>query len=191
MGTYKYIRQAWKKPKEAIPDLWKTRLILWRRQPATVRMERPTRLDRARSLGSRAKQGIIVARQRVLRGGRQKPKPAGGRRPKRMSRRKIVGKSYQQVSEERASKAFKNCEVLNSYYVAKDGMYYWYEVILVDKSHPAVIADPRLSWVAKQHQKGRAFRGITSAGRKSRALLHKGKGAEKARPSRRAKGRRI
>lgn len=191
MGTYKYIRQAWKKPKESLPELWKSRLILWRRQPATVRIERPTRLDRARSLGYRAKQGIIVARQRVLRGGRQKPKPAGGRRSKRMSRRKIVGKNYQQVAEERASKSFRNCEVLNSYYVAKDGRYYWYEIILVDKSHPAVIADPRLSWIAKQQHKGRVFRGLTSAGRKSRGLRHKGKGAEKARPSRRAKGRRI
>lgn len=191
MSTYKYIRQLWKKPKESIPELWKQRLILWRKQPVTVRIERPTRLDRARSLGYRAKQGIIIARQRVLRGGRQKPKPAGGRRPKRMSRRKIVGKNYQQISEERAARAFKNCNVLNSYYVAHDGKYYWYEVILVDKAHPVVLADKRLSWIAKPSQKGRAARGLTSAGRKSRGLRHKGKGAEKARPSRRAKGRRI
>ncbi len=191
MGTYKYIRNLWKKPKENMPELWKQRLILWRKQPVTIRIERPTRLDRARSLGYRAKQGIIIVRQRVLRGGRQKPKPAGGRRPKRASRRKIVGKNYQQISEERAGRAFKNCQVLNSYYVAHDGKYYWYEVILVDTSHPSVLADKRLSWIAKPNQKGRAARGLTSAGKKSRGLRHKGKGAEKARPSRRAKGRRI
>jgi large subunit ribosomal protein L15e len=191
MGTYKYIRDLWKKPKESMPELWKQRLVLWRKQPVTIRIERPTRLDRARSLGYRAKQGIIIARQRVLRGGRQKPKPAGGRRPKRMTRRKIVGKNYQQIAEERAARAFKNCQVLNSYYVAHDGKHYWYEVILVDKAHPSVLADKRLSWIAKPSQKGRAARGITSAGKKSRGLRHKGKGAEKARPSRRAKGRRI
>ena len=186
MSTYKYIRQLWKNPKQSMPELWKQRLILWRKQPANLRIERPTRLDRARSLGYRAKQGIILARQRVLRGGRQRQKPAGGRRPKRMTRRKMVGKNYQQVAEERTAKNFRNCGVLNSYYVAHDGRYYWYEVILVDRAHPAVIADPRLSWICQQQHKGRVFRGITSAGRKSRGLRHKGKGAEKARPSRAA-----
>ena len=189
MGVYKYIREAWKKPKENMPDLMKSRLILWRRQPATIRIERPTRLDRARSLGYKAKQGILVIRQRLLRGGRQKEKPSGGRRPKRMTRRKVVGKNYKQIAEERASKVFKNCEVLNSYPVAKDGRYYWYEIILVDRDHPVVKADPKLSWIA--NKKGRAARGLTSAGRKSRGLRYKGKGVEKARPSRRANLRRI
>ncbi len=183
MGTYKYIRQAWKKPRENIPELWKSRLILWRRQPATLRIERPTRLDKARSLGYRAKEGILVARQRLIKGGRQRPLP-GKRRPKRMTRRKVVGKSYQQIAEERAAKKFKNCEVLNSYYVAHDGIYYWYEIILVDRSSPSILSDKRLRWIARQ--KGRAERGKTSAGRRSRGLMHKGKGAEKVRPSRAA-----
>ena len=191
MGMYKYIREAWKKPKENMPELWKKRLILWRRQPVSIRIEKPTRIDRARSLGYRAKQGYIVVRQRVLRGGRQKPRPAGGRRPKRMSRRKIVGKSYQQIAEERAGRNFKNCQVLNSYPVADDGKYYWYEIILIDKAHPVILADKRINWISRQKEKGRAARGLTSAGRKSRGLRHKGKGAEKARPSRRAKGRKL
>ena len=186
MSTYKHIRELWKKPKESIPELWKQRLILWRKQPVTLRIERPTRLDRARALGYRAKQGIIIVRQRVLRGGRQRPKPAGGRRSKRMTRRKIVSKPYQQIAEERAARAFKNCQVLNSYYVADDGTHYWYEIILVDKSHPAVKADPRLSWIAQAHQKGRAARGLASSGKRSRGLYHKGKGSEKLRPSRKA-----
>jgi large subunit ribosomal protein L15e len=189
MGMYKYIRDAWKKPKESMPESMKSKLILWRKQPACLRIKRPTRLDRARSLGYRAKQGIILARQRLIRGGRQKEKPSGGRRPKRMTRRKVVGKNYRQIAEERARKNFRNCEVLNSYYVADDGKYVWHEVILVDKSHPAVKKDPRLGWISSS--KGRAARGLTSAGRKARGLMYKGKGAEKARPSRRAKGRKI
>ena len=72
-------------------------------------------------------------------------------------------------------------EVLNSYFLAKDGTYSWYEVILVDREHPAVKADKQLSGIAKQ--RGRVFRGLTSAGRKMRGLRWKGKGAEKVRPS--------
>ena len=189
MSTYKYIRDLWKKPRENLGELWKTRLILWRKQPVTVRIEKPTRLDRARSLGYRAKEGILIVRQRVIRGGRQKERPSGGRRPKRMTRRKVVGKNYQQVAEERAARKYRNCEVLNSYYVAEDGKYFWYEIILVDRSNPSIKKDKRLAWIADK--KGRAERGITSAGRKSRGLRYKGKGAEKARPSRRAQGRKI
>lgn len=189
MGTCKYIRELWKKPKENLGELWKTRLILWRRQPSTLRIEKPTRLDRARSLGYRAKEGIFVVRQRLIRGGRQRERPAGGRRPKRMTRRKIVGKNYQQIAEERTARKFRNCEVLNSYPVADDGKHYWYEIVLVDRSNPSIKKDKRLSWIADK--KGRAARGITSSGRKSRALRWKGKGVEKARPSRRANLRRI
>ena len=82
MGMYKYIQDLWKKPKENMPDLWKERLIAWRREPVTVKIERPTRLDRARSLGYKALQGIIVVRQKLTRGGRQRPKIRKARRPK-------------------------------------------------------------------------------------------------------------
>lgn len=189
MGVYKYIREAWKKPRENMPDIMKSRLILWRKQPACIRIKRPTRLDRARSLGYKAKEGIIIVRQRLIRGGRQKPL-SGKRRPKRMTRRKIVGKSYQQIAEERAARNFTNCEVLNSYLVAKDGKYAWHEIILIDKANPSILKDKNLKWIAKPHHKGRAARGLTSAGKKSRGLYHKGKGAEKLRPSRSAAYRR-
>lgn len=182
MGMYKYIRDLWKKPKSSLGDVWKQRLINWRKDPVTVRLERPTRLDRARSLGYKPKQGIIVVRQRLKRGGRKRPTIRKGRRSKHFGQRKILDKSYQQVAEERVSKKYLNCEVLNSYYVAKDGLYYWYEVILLDRSHPQVLADKNLAGVAAK--KGRAERGLTSAGRKSRGLRNKGKGAEKLRPSR-------
>ena len=183
MGVYKYIREAWKKPRENMPELMKSRLILWRKQPATLRIERPTRLDKARSLGYRAKEGILVVRERLLRGGRQRPWP-GKRRPKRMTRRKIVGKNYQQIAEERVARKYRNCEVLNSYYVADDGRHYWYEVILADRASPSILSDPRLSWIS--NKRGRAARGLTSAGIRGRGLRWKGKGAEKMRPSRSA-----
>jgi large subunit ribosomal protein L15e len=190
MGTYKHIRELWKKPKESLGSLWKERILKWRREESTVRIERPTRLDRARSLGYRAKQGILVVRQRVLRGGRQRETIRKGRRSKHFGRKKIVGKSYQWIAEERASKKYPNCEVLNSYYVGEDGNYFWYEVILVDKSHPQVVSDKSLSWISRPQHKGRVFRGLTSAGTKSRGLRNKGKGAEKLRPSKTANWKR-
>ena len=190
MSMYQYIREAWKDPKEGLGKLWQERLIKWRKEPTTIRIERPTRLDRARSLGYKAKPGFIIVRQRVPRGGRQRPKIRHPRRPKAMGRRKDLTLNYQVVAEQRAVKKYPNCEVLNSYYVGEDGLYYWYEVILVDKSHPQILADERINWISNLQHKGRVFRGLTSAGRKSRGLMHKGKGAEKIRPSLRAHHRR-
>ena len=191
MGTYKYIREIWKNPKENLGDIWKKRILEWKGQEVTIRIKNPTRIDRARSLGYRAKQGFLIVRQRVVRGGRLREKIRHGRRRKHFGRRKDVDKSYQSISEERAAKKYPNCEVLNSYYVGEDGHFFWYEVILIDKSHPQILADPRINWIFKSQHKGRVFRGLTSAAKKSRGLRNKGKGAEKLRPSRTAylKGR--
>ena len=190
MGMYQHVRELWKKPKENLGDIWKQRILEWRKEETTVRIKRPTRLDKARSLGYKAKQGFVIVRQRVNRGGRQREKIRKGRRSKHFGRKKIVKKSYQWVAEERAVKKYPNCEVLNSYYVGEDGQHYWYEIILVDKSHPQILADPNLNWISRPQHKGRVFRGLTSAGRKSRGLRKKGKGAEKIRPSLRAHDRR-
>ena len=89
-------------------------------------------------------------------------------RDKRWKRKKIVSKNYQRIAEERAQKSYVNCTVLNSYYVGEDGGSFWYEVILVDRAHPAIIADPRINWICGK--KERAVRGLTAAGRRSRAL---------------------
>lgn len=191
MGVYKYIRDLWKKPKTSMPELMKQRLIDWRKDPSTLRIQRPTRLDRARSLGYKAKPGFLIIRQRVKAGGHRRPEPftKGGRRPKHSGSRLALRKSYQLIAEERASKKFVNCEVLNSYWVAKDGFHYWYEVILVDRAHPQITSDKSINWISTK--RGRVQRGLTSAGKKMRNLDNKGKGAEKVRPSRRANKRRI
>jgi large subunit ribosomal protein L15e len=186
MGIYKYIRNAWKKPKENLGDIWKQRLIKWRKESVTVRLDYPTRLDRARSLGYKAKQGVIVVRQRVSRGNHKRPKITGGRRPRNSGTKKNLSLSYQVIAEQRAAKKYLNCEVLNSYYVADDGKYFWYEIILVDRNNPNVLKNKNLKTVV--NNKNRVLRGLTSAGRKSRGLRNKGKGAEKLRPSRTARG---
>lgn len=188
MSMYQYIREAWKLPKENLGQLYQQRMIKWRLEPTTIRIERPTRIDRARSLGYKAKPGFIIVRQRVNRGGRQRPQIRHPRRPKAMGRRKDLTMNYQLVAENRAVKKYSNCGVLNSYYVGEDGLYYWYEVILVDRTNPSILADPHINWIVCH--KGRASRGLTSAGRRGRGLHGKGKGYEKIRPSLRAHNRR-
>ena len=190
MGMYQHIREIWKKPKANIKALQKERLIQWRREEAVLTIKRPTRLDRARSLGYRAKKGIIVARVRVKRGGRMREQMKKGRRSRTQRRRKIVGKNYQWICEERAQKYFKNLEILNAYYVNKDGNHIWYEVILIDPHRPEIQKDSILGWVKYAKHTNRVLRGKTSAGRRSRGLHSKGIGTEKIRPSRRANLRR-
>ncbi|MFH1683209.1 MAG: 50S ribosomal protein L15e [Candidatus Woesearchaeota archaeon] len=192
MGLYKQVRELWKKPKENLGGLWKERLIAWRREESTTKIDRPTRIDRARSLGYKAKQGYIMVRQRVPRGGHQRDFHGEGRRSAHYGRRMALRKNYQLICEERAQRKFKNLAVLNSYWVAKDGKYYWYEVILVDPSHPVIESDPKINWICDKKNWTRVFHGKTSAGRKTRGLRgNRGKGAEKARPSRRAHSRKI
>lgn len=192
MGMYQKVRELWKKPKANMPELWRERLIKWRKDPVTLKLERPTRIDRARSLGYKAKQGYIVIRQRVPRGGHRRPQIRKGRRSKHYGTRLALRKNYQQIAEERVQRKFKNLVVLNSYWVAEDGKNYWYEAILVDPNHPVIKSDPKINWICEKKQRSRVFHGKTSAGRKTRGLRgHKGKGAEKARPSRRANKRKY
>ena len=184
MGYMKYLKKIWRKPDDKAKEVRKKRLMAYRREPVTIRVENPTRPDRARALGYKAKQGFIVVRQRVLRGGHKRPHDQKGRSSSKNRRNLVLAKSYQQICEERANKRYTNCEVLNSYFVAKDGNNYWYEVILIDRTHPQILADTNLKNLAKK--RGRTFRGLTSAGRKSRHLDAKGKGTEKHRPSKTA-----
>ncbi|MEM3609031.1 MAG: 50S ribosomal protein L15e [Candidatus Bathyarchaeia archaeon] len=186
--AYKYIAEAWSKPEKSFVDeLMRQRLIEWRKQPAICRIEKPTRLDRARKLGYKAKQGFIVVRVRVRRGGLRKQRPKAGRRPKRMGVKKFKpAKSLRLIAEERAARKFPNLEVLNSYWVGEDGRSKWFEVLMVDPNHPAIKADKDINWICQKQHRGRVFRGLTSAGKKVRSLRRKGKGAEKFRPSKKA-----
>lgn len=170
MGLYKHIRLAWRKPQKNMPDLWRERLIAWREESSTVTLEHPTRIDRARSLGYKAKQGFIIARQRVARGNHERPQFKGGRRPKRFGTKMNLKKNYQQIAEERAQKKFANLCILNSYWTAQDGKYVWYEIILVDPNHPVIKSDPKINWICQSKNQSRVFHGKTSAGRKARGL---------------------
>jgi len=171
-SMYHYMALLWRESTGDFEKLMRQRLVEWRRQPSIVRVEKPTRLERARKLGYKDKLGFVVVRVRVRKGGLRKPRPNKGRRPKRMG---IYGhapkKNLRLIAEERAAKKYRNLEVLNSYYVGEDGLYKYYEVILVDPHHPAILSDPDINWIANSSQRGRAFRGKTSASRRTRGMI--------------------
>ncbi|MFC7228908.1 50S ribosomal protein L15e [Salinirubellus salinus] len=189
---YSHIREAWKTPKEGkLAELQWQRQQDWRRQGAIERIERPTRLDKARSLGYKAKQGVVVARVAVRKGTARKVRHKAGRRSKRQGVNKITRrKSIQRIAEERASRKFRNLRVLNSYWVGEDGSRKWHEVVMLDPNHPAIENDDDLNWICDDSHKGRVFRGKTSAGQKGRGMQQRGKGTEHTRPSLRSNNRR-
>ena len=133
-------------------EMWKhnsqelrSRVVLWRKQNAVTRIDKPSRILRARRLGYKAKQGIIVIRMRVGTGGMRRQRPRGGRRPKHLGVTSIKGDdSMKQVAERRVLERHPNMKLLGSYFIYKDGMHYWYEVILADPSHPRVAKDKEL-----------------------------------------------
>lgn len=163
-GMYHYLAKAWKKPTYEMRQMQ----IAWRKGKAIERVEKPLRLDKARALGYKAKPGFVIVRVRLLRGGRKREAVRAGRRTKRMTSRKVLKANYRWVAEQRAARKFKNLEVLNSYWIGKDGMYYFFEVILVDPLHPQIKNDPKLKWLL--NARGRVFRGLTSAGKHSRGI---------------------
>jgi len=184
MSFYKYVGEAWKNPEKNIREIYKQRIIQWNKEEVVVRVERPTRIDRARQLGYKAKKGYVIVRTRIKKGGRSKSRFKGGRSPKRMGVKKITPKkSLQWIAEERVARKYPNLEVLNSYWVGETGKDRYFEVILIDPHHPQIKNDPRINWICEKQNKRRVFRGLTSAGKRSRGLLNKGKGAEKLRPS--------
>jgi large subunit ribosomal protein L15e len=182
---YSHIKDAWRNPGDGqLAELQWQRKQEWRNQGAIERIERPTRLDKARELGYKAKQGIVVVRVSVRKGTARKQRFKAGRRSKRQGVNRISRrKSIQRIAEERAARKYRNLRVLNSYWVGEDGSQKWHEIILVDPNHPAIENDDDLNWLCDDTQKGRAFRGLTNAGTSNRGQTTKGKGTEHTRPS--------
>jgi large subunit ribosomal protein L15e len=169
MGYLKYLRKFQHSPE--YDKLLKERLISWRREPVILRIEKPTRLDRAHALGYKAKQGYVLARVRIGKGSSKRETTSGGRKPLHAGRTSITPKmNLQHIAEMRVARKFPNLEVLNSYYAAEDGKSKWFEVILIDPSHPCIKNDPKINWICEPQNRGRVFRGLTSAGKTSREL---------------------
>ncbi len=197
MSFYKQLQQTFQKEyagEEGFARHFRERMQAFRKEKESiVRIERPTNLSTAKHLGYKAKQGIVLARVRIRKGSGAHTRPNRGRRPKRMGVRKLTRRmNIQSMAEQRVARKFINLEVLNSYWVGEDGKHKYYEVIMLDPSHPSILADSNLNWIAKSGHKGRAFRGKTSAQRKGRGMVPKKHlGHEKNYPSQRAHNRKA
>ena len=185
-GLHYYLRQAWKKPDT---EILRKRMIEWRAGGAVVRVENPLRLDRAHSLGYKAKKGVFIVRVKLVRGGHVRTRPKKARRSKRMHTIKNLKMNYKQLAEQRAAAKYDNCEVLNSYWIGTDGMHYFYEVILVDRNAPEIKTDNQLSFLTVRANKKRIYRGLTSAASKARGLRNSPFKVPKVRPSLRSHNR--
>ncbi|MDR5656704.1 50S ribosomal protein L15e [Halodesulfurarchaeum sp. HSR-GB] len=184
-SAYSYIKEAWRDPDDGkLAELQWQRKQDWRSQGAIERIERPTRLDKARDLGYKAKQGVVLARVSVRKGGARKSRFTAGRRSKRTGVNRLGRKkNLKRIAEERATRKFINLRVLNSYWVGEDGSQKWFEVILLDPNHPAIENDDDLNWICDDAHKNRAMRGLTTAGDRGRGMLKRGTGSEHTRPS--------
>eukprot|EP00178_Gracilaria_changii_P026021 TRINITY_DN79950_c0_g1_i1.p1 TRINITY_DN79950_c0_g1~~TRINITY_DN79950_c0_g1_i1.p1 ORF type:complete len:205 (-),score=11.67 TRINITY_DN79950_c0_g1_i1:3-617(-) len=174
MGAYKYIQELWrKKQSDVMRFLLRVRCWQYRQLSALHRAPRPTRPDKARRLGYKAKQGYVIYRIRVRRGGRKRPVPKGATYGKPVHHgvnQLKFARSLQSVAEERAGRHCGALRVLNSYWVGEDSTYKFFEVILIDPFHKAIRRNPDTQWITKPVHKHREMRGLTSAGRKSRGL---------------------
>ncbi|OIV92782.1 hypothetical protein TanjilG_00916 [Lupinus angustifolius] len=189
-SAYKYVSELWrKKQSDVMRFLQRVRCWEYRQQPSIVRLTRPTRPDKARRLGYKAKQGYVVYRVRVRRGGRKRPVPKGivyGKPTNQGVTQLKFQRSKRSVAEERAGRKLGGLRVLNSYWVNEDSTYKYFEIILVDVAHAAIRNDPRINWLVNPVHKHRELRGLTSAGKSNRGLRGKGHRYHKNRPSRRA-----
>lgn len=167
MGMYKHIKSTLISEYKERPQSYKDKITEWNALGPITRVERPSNLPRARSLGYKAKQGIIVVRVRLKGGRKKRAAPDGGRKPSKSGRFFTRDISMKSIAENRASVKFSNCEVINSYFVGSAGSVKYYEIIMVSKGSPAA-KSPSYSLISSKN--GRAARGLTSSGIKHRGL---------------------
>jgi len=174
MGAQAYLAAlSTKKQSDLARFLQRVRCWEYRQLNVIHRATRPSRPDKARRLGYKAKQGYVVYRVRVRRGGRKKQAAKGatfGKPTNQGVNQLKFQRSLRSVAEERVARRCGGLRVLNSYWINEDGVYKYFEVILVDPAHKAIRRDAKINWIANAVHKRRETRGLTAAGKKSRGI---------------------
>merc|ERR1712130_691085 len=169
-----------KKQSDVMRYLLRIRCWQYRQLTKVHRAPRPTRPDKARRLGYKAKQGFVIYRISMRRGGRKRPVakgcPYGKPKTSGAVKQQKPQRNLQSIAEERVGRRLKGLRILNSYWVGQDSTYKYFEVIMVDIAHPAIKRDPKANWICNPVQKHRELRGLTHADKKSRGV---GKGVGK------------
>lgn len=188
MGAFSYLRELYtKKQSDVMRFILRLRCWEYRQLPELVRLTHPTRPDKARKMGYKAKQGYIIYRIRVRKGSRRRvaKKNVLAGKPRTHHIYKLTPSlNLQSIAENKAGKALPALRLLNSYWINQDGAYKYYECIFVDPVHPAIQHDAKINWICNSLQKRRETRGLTAVGVKHRGLIGSGTGYRKIRPSR-------
>nr|AGN29643.1 60S ribosomal protein L15 [Acartia pacifica] len=177
MGAYRYVSELYrKKQSDVMRYLLRVRCWQYRQLTKLHRVQHTTRPDKARRLGYKAKQGYVIYRICMRRGGRKRPVakgcPYGKPKSSGAVKQQKPERNLQSIAEERAGRRLRGLRVLNSYWVAQDSTYKYFEVILIDPHHKAIRRDPKINWLCAPVQKHRELRGLTGAGKRSRGLGH-------------------
>eukprot|EP00477_Mikrocytos_mackini_P000075 GAHX01000079.1.p1 GENE.GAHX01000079.1~~GAHX01000079.1.p1 ORF type:complete len:204 (+),score=21.67 GAHX01000079.1:36-647(+) len=186
MGSATYINALWRtKQSDVMRYLLRLRAWEGRQLGRIVRLSSPSRPEKARALGYKAKQGYVIVRIRTRKHGMKRDVRKGKlhRKPRNTGVYVKNDRNAQTIAETRVCREFPNLRILGSYWVAEDGTYKFYETILVDPMHNAVRNDGKMNWVCDGKHSGKADRGLTSSGRKARGLRGKGVKHHKNRPS--------
>jgi large subunit ribosomal protein L15e len=140
--SYSEIGKTWHKVfHEKAGDI-SQRAVLLRRGPTIETLEKPSRLDRARMLGYKAKQGVVVVRIKLSRSGMRRKRPTSGRRSKHMGVLRMKSdEPVQHVAERRVLEKYPNLKLLGSYIYYQDGKHSWYECVLIDPLNPSIKSD--------------------------------------------------
>ena len=113
MGAYKYLEELWrKKQSDAMRYVLRIRSWEYRQLPKVCRVSHSTRPDKARKLGMKAKQGYVVYRVAVRRGGRKRPNPKGivYGKPKHQGINQLKNtRNLQTIAECRVGRVCSNC----------------------------------------------------------------------------------
>ncbi|CAG9461560.1 unnamed protein product [Pedinophyceae sp. YPF-701] len=178
MGAYKYLEELWrKKQSDVLRFLLRVRCWEYRQLPGITRLTKPSRPDKARRMGYKAKQGYVVYRVRIRRGNRKRQVAKGivyGKPVTQGVTQLKPNRNLRAMAEEKVGRKCGGLRVLNSYWVNQDSTYKYFEVVLVDPAHTAIRNDPRINWICNPVHKHRELRGTTSAGKTGRGLRGKG-----------------
>lgn len=174
MTAYKYVEELHKKKQsDVMRFLSRVRCWEYRQKSVIHRASRPSRPEKARRLGYKAKQGFVIFRVRVRRGNRKRPVRKGvtyGKPTNQGVSQLKFQKPLRATAEGRVGKRAANLRVLNSYWVNQDSTYKYFEVICVDPNHNAIRRDPAYNWIANPVHKHREERGLTSIGKRYRGI---------------------
>ena len=176
MGAYKYMSELYrKKQSDVMRYLLRIRCWQYRQLAKVHRVPRSTRPDKARRLGYKNKQGFVIYRIAMRRGGRKRPVakgcPYGKPKTSGAVKQQKPVRNLQSIAEERVGRRVQGLRVLSSYWVGQDSTYKYFEVIMIDPFHKAIRRDAKINWMCRPVMKHRELRGLTGAGKSSRGKM--------------------